>query len=57
MVAELGSRATVHRYDHGYHMLLRDLDAATVWQDAQDWVFATKPASKPLSLPDKQTGR
>jgi len=34
----------VHRYDQGYHMLLRDLDGPLVWQDIADWVFATMPA-------------
>ncbi|MGZ5931497.1 MAG: alpha/beta hydrolase [Rhizomicrobium sp.] len=40
VVAALGDRAEVHRYDHGYHMLLRGLDAQTVWQDAASWIDA-----------------
>ncbi|HEX4178434.1 MAG TPA: alpha/beta hydrolase, partial [Rhizomicrobium sp.] len=31
---------TVKRYDHGYHMLLRDLEGETVDQDLADWIFA-----------------
>jgi alpha-beta hydrolase superfamily lysophospholipase len=38
VVKELGDRAEVHRYEHGYHMLLRDLDAKLVWQDMADWI-------------------
>ena len=38
VIKALGARAEVHRYDHGYHMLLRDLDAEIVWQDAVDWI-------------------
>ena len=38
VVTALGRRAEVHRYEHGYHMLLRDLDAETVWQDTADWI-------------------
>jgi alpha-beta hydrolase superfamily lysophospholipase len=44
VVAALGNRAVVHRYDHGYHMLLRDLEGPMVWQDVLDWVAATMPA-------------
>lgn len=38
VIAALGSRAEVHRYDYGYHMLLRDLDAQIVWADVVKWV-------------------
>ena len=31
---------TVKRYEHGYHMLLRDLEGETVDQDAADWIIA-----------------
>jgi alpha-beta hydrolase superfamily lysophospholipase len=31
---------TLKRYEHGYHMLLRDLEGETVDQDAADWIFA-----------------
>jgi alpha-beta hydrolase superfamily lysophospholipase len=37
-ISSLAPRAEVHRYDHGYHMLLRDLDAQTVWQDVVKWI-------------------
>ncbi len=39
VIGELGNRATVRRYDKGYHMLLRDLQRATVHQDVADWVL------------------
>ena len=38
VVAALGSRAKVQRFDKGYHMLLRDLDAKTVWSAVVDWI-------------------
>jgi alpha-beta hydrolase superfamily lysophospholipase len=38
VVAALGPRATVEHYPNGYHMLLRDLDAETVWKDVDAWV-------------------
>jgi len=38
VIAELGGRAQLKRYPHGYHMLLRDLDAKTVWTDILDWI-------------------
>ncbi len=38
VVAALGDRAEVHRYDKGYHMLLRDLDRETVWKDVVTWL-------------------
>ena len=38
VIAALGKRATVHRYVHGYHMLLRDLDAKEVWSDTLNWI-------------------
>ncbi len=40
VVAALGDRAEVRRYDHGYHMLLRDLDRETVWRDIVAWIAA-----------------
>lgn len=42
VVAALGAHAQVHRYPDGYHMLLRDLDAETVWKDVADWVVQPK---------------
>ncbi len=38
VVSVLGNKAEVHRYEHGYHMLLRDLDRAVVWQDVVGWL-------------------
>ncbi|HKU55330.1 MAG TPA: lysophospholipase [Rhizomicrobium sp.] len=40
VIAALGSKATVKRYEHGYHMLLRDLEGESVDKDVADWVFA-----------------
>ena len=28
----------VKRYDHGYHMLMRDLEGKKVWSDVLDWI-------------------
>lgn len=39
VIKALGSRAEVHRYDNGYHMLLRDLEGEQVWKDIADWVM------------------
>jgi alpha-beta hydrolase superfamily lysophospholipase len=38
VIAALGKRALVRRYPHGFHMLLRDLDAKVVWSDTLDWI-------------------
>jgi len=38
VVTELGSRAEVHKYPNGYHMLLRDLDGPSIWKDVADWI-------------------
>jgi len=35
---ELGSRAEVHEYPNGYHMLLRDLDGPNIWKDIVAWI-------------------
>jgi acylglycerol lipase len=43
VIAALGPRAHVHRYEHGYHMLLRDLDGETVWSDVRDWIASRGP--------------
>jgi acylglycerol lipase len=45
VIGELGARASVRRYDKGYHMLLRDLEGPLVWQDTLDWISATRPAN------------
>jgi alpha-beta hydrolase superfamily lysophospholipase len=39
VIAELGSRAEVHRDESGYHMLLRDLDGESQWKIFTDWVI------------------
>lgn len=38
VIAALGKRARAIRYDGGYHMLMRDLEAKKVWTDALDWM-------------------
>ena len=43
VIAALGSKATVRRYENGYHMLLRDLEGESVDKDAADWIFAQAP--------------
>jgi alpha-beta hydrolase superfamily lysophospholipase len=40
VVAALGSKAVVKHYEHGYHMLLRDLEGESVDKDVADWIFA-----------------
>jgi alpha-beta hydrolase superfamily lysophospholipase len=47
VIADLGNRAEVRRYDNGYHMLLRDLEGAKVSQDVADWVLAKVPGRQP----------
>jgi alpha-beta hydrolase superfamily lysophospholipase len=39
VIGELGDKATVKRYEHGYHMLLRDLEGEQVDRDIAEWVF------------------
>lgn len=41
VVAALGTKAEVHRYEHGYHMLLRDLDGPTIWPVIASWIERT----------------
>jgi alpha-beta hydrolase superfamily lysophospholipase len=40
VIAGLGAKAKVKRYDNGYHMLLRDLEGEMVDHDVADWIFA-----------------
>jgi len=40
VIAALGPKATVKRYEHGYHMLLRDLEGESVQKDVAEWIFA-----------------
>ena len=44
VIAALGDKATVKRYEHRYHMLLRDLEGEQVDRDLAAWVLAQKPA-------------
>jgi acylglycerol lipase len=37
VAAELGANAILKQYPNGYHMLLRDLQAQTVWEDVMNW--------------------
>ncbi|HEY8255759.1 MAG TPA: alpha/beta fold hydrolase [Rhizomicrobium sp.] len=39
VIAGLGDKAKVKRYEHGYHMLLRDLEGESVDRDIADWIF------------------
>lgn len=39
VIQALDGKATVKRYEHGYHMLLRDLEGETVDQDIADWIL------------------
>ena len=41
VIAALGGKAAVIRVPKGYHMLLRDLDAKTVWRTIADWISRT----------------
>ena len=40
VIAALGDKATVKRYEHGYHMLLRDLEGESVDKGLAGWIFA-----------------
>jgi acylglycerol lipase len=44
------STRTVIRYENGYHMLLRDLQAETVWRDVARWIDTRIEASKAATL-------
>jgi acylglycerol lipase len=41
VIAGLGTKATVRKYEHGYHMLLRDLEGEAVDKDVVDWISAS----------------
>ncbi len=43
VIAGLGAKATVKRYAHGWHMLLRDLEGESVDKDVADWIFGLQP--------------
>lgn len=42
VIAALGDKAVVKRYEHGYHMLLRDLEGSQVDHDIAAWIFGLK---------------
>ena len=43
-IRELGDRATVRCYPHGFHMLLRDLEGPARWPDVTTWIANPRPA-------------
>jgi acylglycerol lipase len=43
VIAGLETRATVRKYPHGWHMLLRDLEGGQVDKDVGDWILGRKP--------------
>jgi len=47
VIRELGTRATVKKYDTGYHMLLRDLERAHPTGDIADWILADATKAAP----------
>jgi acylglycerol lipase len=51
VVAGLGNRARVIRYENGYHMLLRDLEGKTVWTDLRDWIARGRSTPDALKTP------
>lgn len=46
VISELDGKAKVIRIADGYHMLLRDLDAKTVWSDIARWIDKTDVREK-----------
>jgi alpha-beta hydrolase superfamily lysophospholipase len=48
VIKALGDKAEVHRYDHGFHMLMRDLDRQQVWDDVLAWL-AQREGRKKIS--------
>ncbi|MEQ9641339.1 MAG: alpha/beta hydrolase [Alphaproteobacteria bacterium] len=51
MAAKLDAPNRTIRYPEGYHMLLRDLQAETVWRDVAGWIAAQR-ASASATSPD-----
>jgi acylglycerol lipase len=37
---DAAERHAIIRYEQGYHMILRDLQAERVWRDVVDWIEA-----------------
>jgi len=54
-LAALGARAEVHRYDYGYHMLLRDIDRQIVWQDVVTWISSRPEPDRLANVATKRT--
>ena len=50
MAAKLTAPNRVIRYPEGYHMLLRDLQAETVWRDVVDWIAAQRASASATSV-------
>lgn len=44
---ELGTKAQVHVYPKGYHMLLRDLEGPVVWKDIVSFISLRVSQSRP----------
>jgi alpha-beta hydrolase superfamily lysophospholipase len=42
VIAALGPHAQSRRYPYGYHLILRDLSAETVWRDIAGWIDTGK---------------
>jgi acylglycerol lipase len=42
VISALGEKAVVKRYDHGWHMLLRDLEGETVDRDVAGWILRNR---------------
>jgi acylglycerol lipase len=44
-LAMLGQRTDARCYEHGYHMLLRDLEGPAVWRDVEAWIDSKRTQS------------
>jgi alpha-beta hydrolase superfamily lysophospholipase len=51
---ELDGSTTVIRYPTGYHMLLRDIEAQTRWNDVLNWIEKT---NHPAQTAARKTAR
>ena len=43
VIAGLGTKAAVRKYEQGWHMLLRDLDGEQVDRDVAEWILGRQP--------------
>jgi alpha-beta hydrolase superfamily lysophospholipase len=50
MTEKLTAPKRVLRYENGYHMLLRDLQAETVWTDVAGWLETQRASASAMSL-------